>query len=652
VSKFSWQDIFKLRYVTDAQLSPDGKYLLYVKSLPDGLNDNRKTCIWIMNLQTGEQHPWRKGLANSPRWLPGSSRIAYRAFGSNGEWKYFVGTIDEPGNTALTLPGDAAEVSWSPDGKYIAFTHLVAEPAVSLGLKLTKPDSVKWAEPARIFTQKHFFSDGAGETKAGFTHIFIMPANGGTPKQLTTGSYNHISGFDWTPDSKYIVFSSAMGKDWETNYYNQDLYRIKVDDGTLSKLTSFPYGVNQPFVSPDGKFIAFIGVAHNKKDYEAGELYIINADGSNLRSLSNSLDREISSLRWEPNGKSIFASYNDHGISKLTRFGLDGSIKVLTELLEDNDTYTFSQNGVMVVSLIKDNKPANLFVLKSNGQLRQLTHENDSLFNSIRTGTARKMVVKSSIDSVQIDSWITLPSDYDASKRYPMILSIHGGPHGDDGPRWSSESELFAAAGYVVLKVNYRGSTSYGFAFADKIYRNFPGPAYNDLMDAVDAATTKGIADPDELFVTGGSAGGQLTAWIVGKTNRFKAAAAVKPVINEVGKSLSNDQYPSAGYEFSKQVWEDPLAYWRNSPLSLVDKVVTPTLLLVGEDDRRTPVNESIQFYQALQLRNIPTAIAIVPHASHETLNVRPSQLINDDYIILDWFGRHGGIPLNQIIRD
>jgi len=651
-TKFNWKDVFRLKHATDPQLSPDGKYLLYVRSVTDGLNDNSKTYIWLLNIKTGKQHQWREGEANSPHWIVGGNHIGYRAAGPEGHWKYYLGTIEEPGNSVVAIPDNAGAIRWSPDGKFIAFTKFVDGPAFTLGVNLPKPDCVHWSEPARVFAQKHFFSDGAGEMQPGYTHIFVMPVSGGTPKQVTTGSYNHTSGFDWTPDSKSIVFSSARGKNWELYFYNQDLYKVQVDNNALLRLTTFPHGVHKPAVSPDGKFIAFTGTLKNNKDYEKGDLYVTNADGSNLRSLSESLDREINSLKWAPDGKHIYADYDDHGITKLASFGLDGSIKVLADQLDDNDTFTFTKNGLMVLSLINDSRPADLFLRSANGKLNQLTHENDSLFNSVKTGTVKELAVTSSLDGAPVGSYITLPPDYDASKRYPLILSMHGGPHGSDGPRWSSEARLYAAAGYVVLKVNYRGSTSYGFAFADKTFSNFPGPAYDDVMSAVDAAIAKGIADPDRLFVTGGSAGGQLTAWIVGKTNRFKAAAAVKPVINDIANSLKSDQYIGVLHDFTKTMWEDPLIQWHVSALSLADKVVTPTLLLVGENDRRTPPDESIQFYHALQLLNIPTAIAIVPHATHETLNAKPSQLISDTYIILDWFGRYGGIPLKEIVGD
>ena len=205
---------------------------------------------------------------------------------------------------------------------------------------------------------------------------------------------------------------------------------------------------------------------------------------------------------------------------------------------------------------------------------------------------------------------------------------------------------MYAGAGYVVLYVNYRGSISYGLKFSTAIDRNFPGPAYDDLMSAVDAAVTAGIADPTRLFVTGGSAGGELTAWIVGRTHRFRAAVAAKPVIDAISEALDSDQYLSgATDEQGTTPWASPMTFWSHSPLSLVANVTTPTLLIVGDDDHRTPVGQSMEFYDALQILGVPTGLIRVPGASHESLKSRPSQRAAEDLATLAWFARYGGTP-------
>ncbi len=249
------------------------------------------------------------------------------------------------------------------------------------------------------------------------------------------------------------------------------------------------------------------------------------------------------------------------------------------------------------------------------------------------------LAVTSSFDQIPIDAWLVMPPNFDGSKKYPMILEIHGGPFASYGPYFSTDNQLYAAAGYVVLYVNPRGSTSYGDKFANFIHHAYPGHDYDDLMSAVDAAIAKGFVDPDNLFVTGGSGGGVLTAWIVGSTDRFRAAATQKPVINWTSTALTTDIYTFIPkYWFAKPPWEDPQGYWKRSPLSLVGAVKTPTLVVVGDQDLRTPVSDAEQYYQALQLRGVPTALVKVPGASHGGLAARPSQSAAKASAILAWF--------------
>jgi len=234
-----------------------------------------------------------------------------------------------------------------------------------------------------------------------------------------------------------------------------------------------------------------------------------------------------------------------------------------------------------------------------------------------------------------------LPPDFDAAKKYPLILEIHGGPQTAYGPNFSTDVQLYAAAGYIVLYTNPRGSTSYGEEFTNLIDKNYPGQDYDDLMSAVDAAIAGGNVDPANLFVTGGSGGGVLTAWIVGKTDRFRAAATQKPVINYLSFALTTDFAAGFSPNWRKErPWEDPMSYWKYSPLSLVGNVKTPTLVVVGGDDYRTPVSESEQYYTALQTRGIPTALVKVPGVGHG-ITARPSQSAAKASAILAWFEKY-----------
>lgn len=271
-----------------------------------------------------------------------------------------------------------------------------------------------------------------------------------------------------------------------------------------------------------------------------------------------------------------------------------------------------------------------------------LTDLNRTLREVKSLAQVRKITVASSHDGLPIEGWLTLPPGYVEGQRVPLILEIHGGPFTAYGPHFSTDNQLYAAAGYAVLSANPRGSTSYGEAFAQQIDKAYPGNDYFDLISIVDQAIALGIADPDALFVTGGSGGGVLTSWIVGKTNRFKAAATQKPVINWQTQALTADGPAFFGpYWLGAQPWEDPERYWARSPLSLVGNVETPTLVVVGGEDYRTPVSESEQYYTALRLRGVPTALVKVPGASHGGIAARPSQSAAKAAAILAWFDKY-----------
>jgi dipeptidyl aminopeptidase/acylaminoacyl peptidase len=291
-------------------------------------------------------------------------------------------------------------------------------------------------------------------------------------------------------------------------------------------------------------------------------------------------------------------------------------------------------------------RPSDIFLV-SGGAPRRLTRLNAELLDNKTLGEVRRITVPSSFDQRPIDAWVTLPPNYVAGQRYPMILEIHGGPFAAYGPNFSTDNQLYAAAGYVVLSANPRGSTSYGAEFANLIHHAYPGNDYDDLISVVDGVIGQGLADPERLFVTGGSGGGVLTAWIIGRTNRFRAAATQKPVIDWASFVLTADN-PGffSRYWFGRFPWEDHEAFWRRSPLSLVGNVQTPTLVVVGSEDYRTPVSESEQYYTALQLRGVPTALIRVPGASHGGLAARPSQSGAKASAILAWFERYrNGMP-------
>lgn len=333
---------------------------------------------------------------------------------------------------------------------------------------------------------------------------------------------------------------------------------------------------------------------------------------------------------------------------KIANISLSGKVTDLTEGLGGTSigrpytsgSYSIAANGNYAYTWGETLEPADLGT-GNKGNNRRVTQVNEDLFDHKQLGKVEEIWYKSSYDGLDINGWIVTPPDFDPTKKYPLILEIHGGPFSSYGPEFSAEIQLMAAKGYVVLYTNPRGSTSYGEAFGNEINKNYPSHDYDDLMSGVDEMIRRGYIDESQLFVTGGSGGGVLTSWIVGKTNRFKAAVVAKPVINWYSWSLNADMSAFATrYWFEKKPWEDPESYIKHSPISLVGNVTTPTMLLTGEADLRTPIHESEQFYTALKLRGIETAMVRIPGAFHG-IAAQPSNLIGKVAAILSWFDKY-----------
>jgi dipeptidyl aminopeptidase/acylaminoacyl peptidase len=422
------------------------------------------------------------------------------------------------------------------------------------------------------------------------------------------------------------------------------VYAVDTTSGALTQLTK-RYGPDQaPVLSPDGSRIAYLGYDDSYRSNQNAELHVMNRDGTGARSLTKTLDRSIDRVEWAKDGRSLYVSYDDHAKKLVARVGLDGRMTPIVDALAGGGLdrpytggdFSVSGTGKVAYTCGDASRPADVFV---GG--KRLTRLNDTALAAKTLGQLRALPVKSK-DGRAIDAWLVTPPGYVEGRRVPLILEIHGGPHTAYGPTFATDVQLYAAAGYAVLYANPRGSTSYGAEFANLIDKNYPSEDYDDLIAAVDAAIAAGVADPGNLFVTGGSGGGVLTSWIVGKTDRFRAAATQKPVINWISEALTMDNTGfTSRYWFKKQPWEDPMSYWARSPLSLVGNVKTPTLVVVGSEDYRTPPSESEQYYAALQIRGVPTALVKVPGASHGGFTARPSQSAAKASAILAWFDRY-----------
>lgn len=647
---FSYLDVFELQYVSDPQISPDSKMVVYRRSGFDIMKDKSRGNLWLVNSDGSSHQKLSSSDANesSPRWSPAGDRIAFIRSTEEGSeiYMYWVST----GKLAKIsqLPYSPSSLTWSPRGDQLAFVmHLPSDPPLAAKIP-KKPEGADWADEPRLTDRLKHEADGKGYVKAGFYHVFVLPAEGGSIRQITTGNYNHSGNLSWSPDATQLYFSGNRIEDWEYDFRNSEVYRVDVYSGKLDKLTSRNGPDSSPVVSPDGRFIAYLGFEDQRQAHQLTRLNMMNIDGTNQRTISKDLDRSISDIVWNEKSDGLYFSYDDNGNSKIAYIDLSGKITKLADDLGGtiigrpygSGSFSVAKNGQIAYTYTRPDFPAELALIKDKKRT-QITHLNAALLDFRTLGKVEEIWYESSFDQRKIQGWIVYPPNYDKSKSYPLLVENHGGPILNYGDRFSAEMQLYAAAGYLVFYPNPRGSTSYGEEFSNLLYHNYPGEDYNDVMDGVDALIERGLAHEDQLYVTGGSAGGIMTAWIIGKNNRFEAAAVVKPVMNWISKTLVADNYfYYANSRYPGQPWENFETYWKFSPLSLVGNIETPTLVMVGMNDLRTPPSEAKQLYHALKLRKIETLFVEIPEAGHG-IAVKPSNLIRKVANTLAWFEKY-----------
>ena len=650
--RFQNTDVFELEFALDPQVSPDGKQVAYVRQSMDIETDRALNNLWLVDLSGDEHRPILSGTDSysSPRWSPDGKRLAYVSSADGRGAELHVRWMDT-GQTALlsNLPHSPSGIEWSPRGDSIAFSMLVDDPPLELASPPRKPGGARWAPPVTVIDRFPYRADGAGYLTTGYKHVFVLPAEGGTPRQLTSGDYNHDGKLAWSPDGERIVFSANRTEEPIDDPAESELWSVDTRTKELTQLTERDGPDHTPAFSPDGSSLAYLGFDDQRMGYHNVNVYVMDVASGETRSLTDDLDRSIADVKWHRDSRRVYVQYDDHGKRRIGLLARNGDID---ELVADiggatsgrpytSGGFSVSRNGDIAYSAGRPDRPADVGVYGRGGSPRRLTALNDDLLAQRELGVVEEVTWQSSLGDYEIQGWIVKPPGFDPAKKYPFILEIHGGPFAAYGPHFSPEIQLYAAAGYVVLYSNPRGSTSYGWDFANEIHHNYPNEDYDDLMSGVDAVLEKGFVDPEQLFVTGGSGGGVLTAWIVGNTDRFNAAVVQKPVINWTSFALTSDGMPAfTRYWFDAMPWEDPDAYWKRSPLSLVGNVTTPTMLITGEEDWRTPMAESEQFFQALALRKVDTALVRVPERSHNIVG-RPSHLIAKADNIIAWFERY-----------
>jgi len=642
--------------VADPQISPDGQQIVYTRRWVNRLEDKWESALWLMNADGSHARFLVKGA--SARWSPDGTRISYLGDGDPAGTQVFVRWMDATGATTQVtrVTNTPAELRWAPDGKAIAFAMLVPDKHEWPISMPAAPPNAKWTPAPRMVDRMHYRQDRRGFMDFGFFHLFVVPADGGTPRQLTAGPWNVGSrfdglesgvGYDWTPDAKTIVFEGLKDPAADYNYRNAHIYAVDVASGAIRQITQRPGTWTDPVVSPDGRTIAFTGGDSSRMSYRAAGLYVMGLDGGNVRKLSGTLDRDPGDLTWAPDGSGLYFSAGDRGTSNVWFVPATGGAapRKITDGVHmlSLSSLARSLTAAGVRSTFTDPPDVVRYDLKRPGAPQRLTTVNDDVLAGMRLAKEEEIWYPSS-GGARVQAWIVKPPGFDPAKKYPLILEIHGGPHGMYSVGFSYMFQNFAANGYVVLYVNPRGSTGYGTAFGNAIERAYPSVDYDDLMAGVDTVLGRGYVDAKRMYVSGCSGGGVLSSWVIGHTTRFAAAAVRCPVIDWISMAGETD-IPLFTYNFfDAPFWEKPDQWLKQSSLMYVGNVTTPTLLMTGELDLRTPMPQSEEYYQALKMRHVPTVLLRFSGEYHGT-GSKPTNFMRTQLYMMSWFQKYGGTP-------
>jgi dipeptidyl aminopeptidase/acylaminoacyl peptidase len=637
-------DYLEWEQVQAPAFSPDGRQIVFTRRWIDKLNDRWESSLWIMGADGSRPRVMLEG--SSPRWSPDGTRVAYVAQGEPSGTQIWVKwlDVDGPATQITRLTESPSDITWLPDGRSILFRMNV--PARGAGWSVEgevaalRPRGGTWTAAPRVVEKLDYRQDGTGFTSDAVPHLFVVPADGGTPRQITEGDHG-VASISLTPDGRAVLFSSGpRTEDGEYAWRESDIHVADLGSGEVRQLTTRRGPDANPQVSPDGRLVAYTGYDWTDDTWVDSRLYVMNLDGSGSRVLTEQLDRSPSNLIWAEDGSGIYFTVQNEGSQNLYFVSLRGEHRQVTQGVHMLSVSEIRADGSAVGTLTDPRRPGDVVAFNVNrpAEIRQLTAVNDDVLAGKKLGEHEEIWFTGA-DGWRIQGWIIKPPDFDPSRRYPLMLSIHGGPHSMYGVGFNFGWQEHAANGYLILYTNPRGSTGYGSAFGNAIKRAYPGKDYDDLMAGVDAVIARGYVDTQNMFVYGCSGGGVLTAWIVGHTDRFAAASANCPVTNWLSFVGTTDG-PSWYRNFDKLPWEDPSEHLRRSPLMYVGNVKTPTMLMTGVNDLRTPMPQTEEFYEALRYLKVPTAMVRFENEWHGTTS-RPSNFLRTQIYLRDWFKKH-----------
>ncbi|MDX1326703.1 MAG: DPP IV N-terminal domain-containing protein, partial [Arenibacter sp.] len=459
---FSYLDVFDLEYVSDPQISPQGDWIVYRRMGFDIMEDKAVGNLWMVK-PDGSQHQKitsREVNESSPVWSPKGDRLAFISATEEGSEIYMYWTGSGKLAKISQLPFSPSSLTWSPQGDQLAFSMHVDKPAPVAAKIPKKPKGAKWAAAPRITDRLYHERDGRGYIDPGFNHIFLIPADGGAVRQLTSGDYHHSGPLSWSLDGQKIYFSGNRNQDWEYDFRNSEVYSVAVNSGSITQLTDKPGPDNNPVVSPNGKYIAYVGYEDKVQAYQVTRLYLMDTDGKNQREIAMELDRDVNNIVWDAKSRGLYFAYDDKGNSKIGYVSLNGKFSKLADNMGGttlgrpyaSGSFSVSTKGDIAYTQSTPYYPSELAVVDARSrQTKKITDLNKALFSYRTLGKVEEVWYTSSVDQRELQGWIVYPPNYEEGKKYPFLVENHGGPILNYGDRFSAEVQLYAAAGYVVF---------------------------------------------------------------------------------------------------------------------------------------------------------------------------------------------------------
>jgi dipeptidyl aminopeptidase/acylaminoacyl peptidase len=631
-------DIYKFRDVGAGRISPDGQWVAYTITTVDSAKDRSDSDVWMVSwdgTRTLKMAGSPEGESN-PRWSPDNRYLSFVSgrFESKGGQ---IWLLDRAGGEAVRLTdlkGGVAEYEWSPDGSRIVVVSHDPDPEEG------KPDSLKNKNPKPIVIDRFAFKrDGDGYLDRRRDHVWVVDVRTKKAVQITTCDYDDRQ-VRWSPDGKRLAFVSERADADPDRANNSDIYVVDATPGAAPvRLTTWNGPDASPMWSPDGASIAYLQASEPQLSaYTQNTIAIVPSTGGAARLLATTLDRDVSALTWTADGTALRFLLGDDRAQHLAQVAVSGG--AVTRLVDGRrvvTSYDVTSSGRVVLNTGTARRSAEVHAW-DNAALRTLTHVNDSVFAQLQVATTEDVQFKNK-DGLTVGALLVKPAGFDPTKKYPLLLRIHGGPNGQDQHLFNFERELFAANGYVVLAVNYRGSSGRGQGWKKAIFADWGNKEVQDLLAGVDHVISLGFVDPNRLGIGGWSYGGILTDYTIATTTRFKAATS------GAGSALQTSMYGTDQYIYQYEnelgaPWKNPKLWEKLSyPFYKADRITTPTLYMGGEKDFNVPISGSEQMYQALKSVGVPTQLVVYPGQFHGIS--RPS-FVKDRYDrYLGWYGQY-----------